>query len=609
MADLWRFIHVNAARTQQIGKYMYEFPEFVSGKPTSSVSVARYSDPETLAAAVMDNENYTYCPLEMLYMRGPGSEYDWFVNAGFGPGLTKGTEFQVGERLYIDRWDAKHPYIEVDSINGSTLILKYYTASGTLAYTVPTVTVASNANVGVPLIPWVNNLHDVSRWSTKNDCRLVTYMLYRYITGGAGFGLNASLIQSSNVSTVEAAKAFWGVVEPLDSKNPYAEKGKTGKGGGRRNKQDFGDWSDTVTPDPLPTKSATSTGLITIFSPTDSQVKHLSDVLWGTDFFTFMQNLVENISDLFISFGIVPFSVTTGGSVDITFFDWAVTLHQVSTNIPMRIVREQFVEMDMGTIDLSSDGRVHRTDGVFDYSPFSKIGIYLPFIGFEEMDIDELRDSAVNLKYRVDLLSGTCVAQISTIVNSQWRTLYQFTGNCLTQIPLTGVDCQTMITNAVNLGIAASAAGATSAVASAGAELSDAVASNPPPKQAEVVTTAKKNFAQAQQQAQVSNALGSLSSATANATMGMKPNFKHSGAIGASGSLISVKQPYLFLTTPNEAVPDFYEKYCGLPSNITSRLGDLEGYTVVEDIRLNGLVATSGEVDEIYRLLKEGVII
>lgn len=612
MADLWRLVHVNADHTRQIAKYMVEFPEFYSGQPQDAGNAYRYADSESLQIGILlrYEDVMRYMPKQPLYVRGPGDGYNSFETAGFGPGLTQGEVFNtVGERLYIDRWDAKHPYIEILGINGVNITLGYFTASGVKAYQVTINHNSSSSSVSCQTIPWVANLNDVANWETKDDCRLITGGLTYYITGGAGFGYAFGFMQSSNVSSVANAKAFWGVVEPLDGKNPYSPGGKTMPGGGRRNKQDFGDWSDGVDPDELPTIGATSAGLVTIFSPTTSQVKHLSDVLWGKDFLTFMQNLVENIGEMFISFGMVPFTVPTSGSVDITFFDWVVTLQQQATNIPMRLVSEQFIEMDMGSIDLATDGRIHRTDGVFDYSPYSRLGIYLPFIGFEELDIDEVRESILHLVYRFDLLSGTCVALLSTIVNGVSRTLYQFTGNCLTQIPLTGVDCQTMITNAVNLGIAASSAGATSAVASAGGELSSAMAANPPKNQPDVVTNARNELSHAQQTAQVSNAMGSLSSASANVTMGMKPNFKHSGAIGASGSMICVKQPYLFLTTPNEAVPDKYEMYCGLPSNITSRLGDLSGYTVVEDIRLNGLVATSGEVDEIYRLLKEGVII
>lgn len=394
---------------------------------------------------------------------------------------------------------------------------------------------------------------------------------------------------------------------PYDPANPYDDAGKTVPGGGDPDRQKFTDDSDAVTDDPLPSKNASSCGLITIFAPTENQMKHLSDVMWGADFLSFLQNLVENISDLFISFGLLPFSMEgkRGAGVDITFFNWAVTAGGVATNIPLYLASNQFYDFDMGSIDTANDSRFHTTDSVFDYSPYSRLGIYLPFIGFQELDIDEIRNTVVHLKYSVDILSGSCVAKIDVTSHEdgKTRTLYQFSGNCLTQLPLTSTDCQTIITNAVNLGIAASSAGATSAIAGAGGEFVNSQLAEGKISEAGAALR-NKQFG-----AQVSNAEGSLASATANAAMGMKPNFKHSGAIGASDSLLAVKQPYLFLTTPNEAVPEYYERYAGFPSNITSRLGDLSGYTVVQDIRLNGLVATSPEVEEIYKLLKGGVII
>ena len=150
---------------------------------------------------------------------------------------------------------------------------------------------------------------------------------------------------------------------------------------------------------------------------------------------------------------------------------------------------------------------------------------------------------------------------------------------------------------------AAASAGATAAVASAGDALT---AEN---LNSGKLTEAGAKLQNSQHMAQVANAAGSLASTTVNGIMGMKPNYKHSGAIGASGGLFAVKQPYLFLVTPREAIPRNYQHFCGLPCNITGNLGDFSGYTVVEDIRLNGLVATSAEVEEIYQLLKSGVII
>lgn len=392
-----------------------------------------------------------------------------------------------------------------------------------------------------------------------------------------------------------------------DPDNPYYDGDVSGPGGGDPQKQNWSENSDIVKPDNLPDESyygAVACGLITIFHPTKPQLQKLAEVIWGQGFFNFVQNLVENISDLFISLGMLPFTVTHGRSVEVTWFDFIATGQTVGTGIFLDLAPNQWLEFDMGSIALNgSDNRIFASDSVLDYSPYSRLGIYLPFIGYQELDIDECRGQVLFLRYRIDVLSGTTVAIISLGANTDDRAIYEFTGNCLTQLPLTSEDAQSLIGNAVNIGIAIASAGATSSIASAGDALTAENLANGD------ISATQAELQNAQHAAQISNGTGSLASATANGIMGMKPNFKKSGAVSASATLMAVKQPYLFLSTPRQSVPEHYQRYCGLPSNITDTLGSFSGYTVVEDIRLNGLVATSSEVEEIYKLLKSGVII
>lgn len=406
-------------------------------------------------------------------------------------------------------------------------------------------------------------------------------------------------------STAEYKEALLGMYEGYtpDVNDPYNGGGYSGSGGGDPHKQNWSDDSDIVLPSPMPSETdygAVACGLITIFTPTKAQLKKLSEVIWGQGFWNFVQNAIENISDLFVSLAMVPFTVTAAETVEVTWFSFDVGGQvPIGTGIMLTKAANQWYEFDMGTINLTGQGSGFATDSVLDYSPFSKLGIYLPFIGYQELDIDECRESPINLLYRIDILSGTTVALIT--ING--RTIYQFTGNCLTQLPLTSMDAQTMLSNAVNIGIAAASAGATAAVASAG----DAMTAENLAK--ENISATAAELQNAQHAASVSNAQGSLTSATANGILGMKPNFKKSGAVSASASLFNVMQPYLFLTTPRQSMPEGYQRVCGFPCNMGGTLGSFSGFTVVEEIRLNGLVATSPEVEEIYQLLKSGVII
>lgn len=441
------------------------------------------------------------------------------------------------------------------------------------------------------------------------DTYIVSQMLLSYSTLSITYNINTQL-WSYNISvprdiTNEVPQTildfFGSSPTPDDPDNPYDGAGVTEEGGGDENNQNWDDASDAITPDALPTKGAMNSGMLKVFSPTETQVLDLTDLLFSYNFFDWLQKNLQNLEELFVSFGVVPFTVTKGAIKSVTFlgFDISGFTHPVY----LTEASQQYYEFDMGSIVLNgSDARIHASDSVFDYSPFSRLGIYLPFIGFQELDIDECRGNTINLKYRIDIISGSTVALIY-LNSDEEHCIYQFSGNCLSQIPLGSVDMSGIIAGSINIAVAAASAGVSGAIASAGDALT---AEN---LNAGKITETAAGLQNSQHAAQVSNGAGTLASATANGIMGMKPNFKHSGAIGSTGGLMAVKQPYLFLTTPREAVPASYQKYCGLPCNITDKLGNFRGYTVVEDIRLNGLVATSAEVEEIYDLLKSGVII
>lgn len=376
--------------------------------------------------------------------------------------------------------------------------------------------------------------------------------------------------------------------EEVDEDNPYWEGGTSDEDGGGGN---FSDDSDTVDEDDMPDIDAVGTGFATLFTPSKTQLTALADVMWDNNVFAALQNLVENIQNMFTSLAIVPFTVTAGSTVEVTWLGLPIT------NIFLTLAAKQFFEFDMGSIDLANDSRIYTSGSALDYSPFSKLGIFLPFIGYQDLDIDECRDSTIGLKYRIDILSGSCVALVSINGN----TIYQFSGNCLAQIPITNENMQSLVSDAVQVGIAMTAASsAGSAVSAAEGEWGAAQSAG---------DVAKANTQLAHAQARSAAANGQLASATANAAMGMKPTYGKAGSISAASSLLAVKQPYLFLTTPRQSIPDHYQRYCGFPSNISGKLSSFSGYTVVEDIRLNGLVATSPEVAEIYQLLKSGVII
>ena len=597
MAYRYRIIHVNAARTQELRRFNFNFVEANRNTCNNGAGANNLQSLEEIETRLKaSNPGLTKIPSNILMICSTNEGVQKLRQLGFG-NVWNMNIFSAGDRLYIDRWDANHSYIEISSISGQTMGLKYCCADGTV-YIQTSFQIYSGGNAdGGRSLPLCSSFDN---WTQASQAGVQDLGVTGYGTGSlTGAGASMSMLNSG--FTLAVAEKFWNTAKPLDGDNPYAEGGYTSLGGGDPDKQNWDDDSDTVVADAMPTKGAIASRLISVFTPTVAEMQNLASVLWGEDFFNWVNKIGSNIDDLFVSFGLVPFNVNQGATVNVKYYGF---IDPIST-ISLTLCADQYYEMDMGSIDLANDSRIHTTDSIFDYSPFSKIGIYLPFIGYEELDIDEIRGCSIRLLYRIDVLSGSCLAIIRVYDGGDWIDLYQFSGNCMLQLPLTSVDASGMIQNSVSMATAMVGVASGSAVASAGAAAVE-----------EAMTRKKNPLSEAQGEArlagyhaQVSNANASLSAATANAAMGMKPSYKHSGAIGANTSPFAVKQPFLFLHTPREAVPEGYQKYCGLPSNITAKLGSCSGYTVVEDIRLNGLVATSPEVEEIYQLLKSGVII
>ena len=70
-------------------------------------------------------------------------------------------------------------------------------------------------------------------------------------------------------------------------------------------------------------------------------------------------------------------------------------------------VKEHTIVVDCGSVEI-----VEQYQSLLDYSPFSRLTIYLPFIGFQELDDKLVVGHTLKVQYVVDVLSGRCLAQL-----------------------------------------------------------------------------------------------------------------------------------------------------------------------------------------------------
>lgn len=258
------------------------------------------------------------------------------------------------------------------------------------------------------------------------------------------------------------------------------------------------------------------------------------------------------------------------------------------------VIQTQYVSVNCGSIQF-----LPYWDSAFDFDPYTKISIFLPFIGYKPLKVDEVMGCGVNVTYHIDVCTGDCIAFISRIPFDddaygpyQPQLIAQYQGNCGVRVPIGRLSADAAIDASLRLmaqgiGIAGDIAGSKAG----GANLSDPSSVS------------------------MSQVGSQLASATMTAVNGMKQHIERSGALGGNSGYMGKLRPYIIreiprqvLTKPNK---DHYWKLEGYPSNIGASLGYVVGTGLqqVEAIELDGLPAYDSEITEIESILKGGVIV
>ena len=357
----------------------------------------------------------------------------------------------------------------------------------------------------------------------------------------------------------ERKRAYELLAEYIDmpSTDPWRNSGYADIGGGEC-ELDLS--SDIISLPNLPI-SAASTGFIQLYAPSFRQINELSDYMWGDGFVNNVLKLWNDPMDIIINLAQFPINIPVAGTQ-------RVTAGNVVTTVEMDYPSNQYVELDCGSLEVK-----HFYNAYLDYEPYTSCKIFLPYVGTETLSMDDIMGKTVNVKYRIDLISGACVAFI--LCNNV--LLYTFTGACSVNIPVSG---QTFagIANAVISTVTAGAVAKGAGVTSKG---------NPIP----------------------SSKPGAVASSLASNVMACKPVVERSGSISANMGLLGAQRPYLIFTVPRTCLPKNQNTYLGYPTFMSLKLSKVSGYTEIEEIRLDDIACTEDERDEIMLLLKEGVIL
>lgn len=343
--------------------------------------------------------------------------------------------------------------------------------------------------------------------------------------------------------------------------DPYNNAGVPSEGGGGGGYPDNSDNIDI--PDPTGLPSLVTTGLVKLYNPTTSELQDFTDFLFT--------GITESIKDTISKLTTEPLQYLIGAYMTrfkpATSSSTAIRFAGVDTGATAATIVQQYQQLNCGYLDIPNASETH-----LDYSPYSSAVLYLPYIGYRDLNIDEIMGSRLQIKYNIDCVTGACAAYVH--VNRIKRTtgdakinavVYEFQGNCFVQCPMSSKD--------------------SSGTIQALSQLAGAVGS-----------VAQHNVA------------GAIEG-TINAIATEKVSVNRNGSPGSNYGYASIQYPYVILQRPLNKPPQKFSSFEGWTSNMYKKISTLKGYTETDPntVWADNMSCTLEEADEIKTLFNSGV--
>lgn len=297
---------------------------------------------------------------------------------------------------------------------------------------------------------------------------------------------------------------------------------------------------------------ATKSGLYRLVKMNVENLTKLSKFLWSTNPLDTLVKVFSKPFDCIVSLQTLPYNVTANtSSSELKILDY-------STGVDVYKNVYTSESISFGTCECSES-----FGNFLDYEN-TKVSIFLPYIGIQPLDVQDVMDAVLTLVYNVDNQTGQCVALLKCTKNNMDvdSITYSWSGNLSTQLPLTGADNTQYLQGLFN---------SISSVA-------------------------------------VGNSGGSITNSFNTIMQGDKQIMK-SGRLDSNTGNLSIMFPYIKIERPIWARPDNYLDMLGQPYFAEDTLGNLSGYVKVTEVKSELYGVPEESRDRIIELLKEGVYI
>lgn len=360
--------------------------------------------------------------------------------------------------------------------------------------------------------------------------------------------------------------------DPNEVDDPYDDDPGDNDNGGDG---DHDDTTDDITPPPVPPISAVAGGLLTVYNPSGDQLRGIASQLWSPGYIEIFKQFFTSPMEAILGLSIIPVQPNVGASSNVYF-------GRYNTEVTSPVVTSDYKIVDCGSIQIS-----RYWGSYLDYSPYTKISAYLPYIGEVDIDPDQVMGKKLGIKYHVNVVTGNATAMLT----ADGCVFSIVSGNCARMLPL----CQTDYSQIISTAVAAVATTAT-AVVTGGASIGTFGVAG--------AAEATAASAAASQAANVKTASSLLTTA-----MQSKYHYQHIGKIGTGAGQLAPQKPFLTIERPNLSLAEQYKSYVGYPCNKTKELSKCHGFTQIETMKLSVPSATEEEIAEILSIMTEGVII
>lgn len=288
------------------------------------------------------------------------------------------------------------------------------------------------------------------------------------------------------------------------------------------------------------------------------------------------------------------------------------------------VLQKEWSVHDFGEINISRglESASLKRGNFLDYAPFVKYQLYLPYVGYCDVNPNDIIDGIVGIKLNVNFITGQGLYIIYTRNNSHHTVISGdvdeqviLTVPCTLgiEVPFTANMYGNVLTSIVRtIGTAGSigiSGGLASGVASAGATANALLTQAkrlPSEKKEERYRLEDRAFEISNNATQSQIAINSLSQGMN--VLDIPPTTGRSGGgfnsdIGTLGSL----QPFFIITFPIVATPDGFEDIYGNRCAVIDELSNCQGFTQIVGVTPDDNLQPNKYQSEIIALLQSGV--